>query len=114
MNVFEGMDHVSKYIVHKNNDLYMPVVMKNEWDGSANAYWAYYAKVTKHGLSTKKLLFAVCAPSLKKVLQKFVTLHCDYEAEGWIRRTGGCFSWYGPKPHTWDFTKCEHDHSLIE
>ena len=114
MNVLEGMDNISKYIVHKRNDVYVPVVMKNEWDGHANAYWAYYAKVTKHGLSTKKMLFAVCDSSLKKTLKKFVRLHCDYEAEGWIRHFEGAMTWFGPAPHTWNFMESKHDHSLIE
>lgn len=109
MDIGRVFDHIPKYLTYKN-ECYSPIILKWEWDGHSNAYWAFYGKEVVYGYSNRKLLFAVCASSFDQVVRKFLTLCLDYESEGWIVDK----EWRGPKPHTFNFCNDKCDHSLLE
>ena len=113
MDVNQAFDHISKYLTYEvpgDTEYYFPIIVKNEWNGHSNAYWAFYGKEVKYGFSRKKVLFAVCASSYDEVVSKFLRLYLDYEAEGYIRGK----AWFGSKPHPLDLNDDICDHSLIE
>jgi hypothetical protein len=110
MKINEGMDHIAKYISY-GDDLYFPSIVKNEWNGHDNAWWAFYGKRTKYGYSSRVTLFTVCGRSYEDVSRKLIKLYFNYEAEGFIRDGK---TWHGPKPHGYDFSQSVCDHSILE
>lgn len=91
-------DRMPKYLRFKG-DVYVPIIYKHEWEFNDNAYWAMFAKETKIGFSTRKVLFHVKSVTLEIVLQMFYTKYDECCRDSLISGS----EWLGNKPYAIDF-----------
>lgn len=76
-NVFNGIKRLPKKLLYKQ-EVYIPIIIKNDWDYNDDAYIAMYAKETVHFYSRDSFIVKVEGRNLADVLVKFIQATEDY------------------------------------
>lgn len=89
-NTFNSIPKYLMYEKGKEIMYFHPVIIKWEWDGHSNAYYAMYAKFLPHScrLDLSKVLFWVSGRSYEEAqdafLRKVAELHESIAGKNWI------------------------------
>lgn len=77
IDLLNEIKRLPKYIRFKQ-DIYVPIIIKNEHEYNDDAYIAMYAKETTHFYSRDAFLFRVEGRTFLQVLEKFIRATEDY------------------------------------
>ena len=77
IDLLNEIKRLPKYIRFKQ-DIYVPIIIKNEHECNDDAYIAMYAKETTHFYSRDAFLIRVEGRTFLQVLEKFIRATDDY------------------------------------